>query len=268
VLSYERGRAKGSGRGVDRISLIDLLNGCSDLLESWDGHPSAVGVTIKLENLDAFRTRFCEVVASKMQQANFDDIIEIARELNIDDVDDYFMRGLELSHPFGQGNPEPVFLLKSVTIGDKPELFGTAKTHVTFWLNRRHAKRMLVIGWEMANNIPPIGVSPDLAVKVSLDFWNGNKFKLIIWWIGTLQGNMDAVVRYFGTILADQIEKLCRYHSLISEWNTKVNVVSRKDIGNFSLKHTVPCFSINKVVNFEPESSVVDVGTGGGFLWQ
>ncbi|MDR1255741.1 MAG: single-stranded-DNA-specific exonuclease RecJ [Puniceicoccales bacterium] len=179
VLSYERGLAKGSGRGVDFVDLLDILNNCSGLLESWGGHPLAVGVSLKLENLDAFRKRFCEIVASKMQDADFDEVIDIADEFNIDDIDDDFMRDLELLHPFGQGNPEPIFLLKSVTIRDMPELFGTAKTHIKFWLNRQYAKRILVIGWEMVDNIPPISVQLDLAIKISMDFWNGNRSKLI-----------------------------------------------------------------------------------------
>ncbi|MDR3274246.1 MAG: 16S rRNA (guanine(527)-N(7))-methyltransferase RsmG [Puniceicoccales bacterium] len=75
---------------------------------------------------------------------------------------------------------------------------------------------------------------------------------------------MDAMARYYGEIPTDQVEKLCRYHLLISEWNTKVNLISRKDIENFWSKHIIPCLSINKVVRFKPEASVVDVGTGGG----
>ncbi|MDR0680166.1 MAG: single-stranded-DNA-specific exonuclease RecJ [Puniceicoccales bacterium] len=179
VLSCERGLAKGSGRGVNFINLVEVLNGCSDLLESWGGHPVAVGISMKMENLEAFRARFCEIVASKMKNADFVEVIEIAGELNIDEIDDDFMHDLELLHPFGQANIEPIFLLKSVIIRDKPELFGNTKAHIKFWLNRQYAKRILVIGWEMADNIPPILVKLDLAIKISMDFWNGNKSKLI-----------------------------------------------------------------------------------------
>ncbi|MDR0680167.1 MAG: 16S rRNA (guanine(527)-N(7))-methyltransferase RsmG [Puniceicoccales bacterium] len=75
---------------------------------------------------------------------------------------------------------------------------------------------------------------------------------------------MDAVARCLDIIAADQMEKLCHYHLLISEWNTKINLISRGDMDNFWTKHIVPSLCINKVVQFVPGSSVIDVGTGGG----
>ncbi|MDR1255742.1 MAG: 16S rRNA (guanine(527)-N(7))-methyltransferase RsmG [Puniceicoccales bacterium] len=75
---------------------------------------------------------------------------------------------------------------------------------------------------------------------------------------------MDTLARYFGTIPADQAEMLRRYHALIVQWNSKINLISRKDIGNFWRKHILPCLCISKVLRFVPGSSAVDVGTGGG----
>ncbi|MDR2721066.1 MAG: single-stranded-DNA-specific exonuclease RecJ [Puniceicoccales bacterium] len=179
VLGRERGLVKGSGRSVSTTNLVDILSECSELLEAWGGHPFAVGVSVKSENLEAFRRRFCNIVSSKMKGTDFDEIIEIAGELDINAIDDDFMRDLELLHPFGQGNPEPMFLIKSVKIETKPELFGTTKAHLKFWLNCRCRKRIFVIGWEMAHNIPPTGTKLNLVAKISMDFWNGNRSKLI-----------------------------------------------------------------------------------------
>jgi single-stranded-DNA-specific exonuclease len=179
------------------------LNDCSDLLESWGGHPSAVGVLVKSENIDALRTRFCNIVAAKTRNTVFDEIIEIADELNLDDIDDDFMHDLELLHPFGQGNPEPIFLLRSIKIGSMPELFGTARSHVKFWLNRQYAKRILVIGWGMADNIPPIGVDLELAVKINMDFWNGNKSKrltLVDWHVSELYGHNKPLLQHIPAV--------------------------------------------------------------------
>jgi single-stranded-DNA-specific exonuclease len=179
VLGCERGLVKGSGRSIPPTSLVDILNECSELLETWGGHPFAVGISVKSENLEAFRERFCSIVSSKMQSMDFDEIIEIAGELDTNAIDDDFMRDLDLLHPFGQGNPEPMFLIKSVKIDAKPELFGTTKTHLKFWLNYQYRKRIFVIGWEMAHNIPPTGTKLDLIAKISIDFWNGNRSKLL-----------------------------------------------------------------------------------------
>ncbi|MDE5609039.1 MAG: 16S rRNA (guanine(527)-N(7))-methyltransferase RsmG [Bacteroidales bacterium] len=53
--------------------------------------------------------------------------------------------------------------------------------------------------------------------------------------------------------------------SLYAEWNAKINVISRKDMGNFYARHVLHSLAIAKVVSFLPGSRVVDVGTGGGF---
>jgi 16S rRNA (guanine527-N7)-methyltransferase len=75
---------------------------------------------------------------------------------------------------------------------------------------------------------------------------------------------MDVVTNYFGELSPVQLGKLQLYYSLIAEWNAKINLISRRDIGNFYCKHIIPCLSIGKVVNFARGTSVIDVGTGGG----
>ncbi len=177
VFGFERGLAKGSGRSISAVNLVNVCTNCSDLLESWGGHPLAIGVSIKPENIDAFREKFCQNVALLTKNVNTSEEIDLVDEVCVDDIDDDFIRDLELLHPFGQDNPEPIFLLNGIKIHDMPELFGTSKNHIKFWLNTQYSKRLLVIGWEMAAYIPPIEVDIDLAVKISMDYWNGKKFK-------------------------------------------------------------------------------------------
>lgn len=71
-------------------------------------------------------------------------------------------------------------------------------------------------------------------------------------------------MRYFDTLSVDQTEKIRLYGALIADWNTRINLVSRKDVGNFLPKHVVQCLCISKIVQFAPGTSVIDVGTGGG----
>lgn len=75
---------------------------------------------------------------------------------------------------------------------------------------------------------------------------------------------MDIIERYFPNLPAEQISKLLLYFQLITEWNTKINLISRKDIGNFIYRHIIPCLCINRIITFEKGNFVIDVGTGGG----
>jgi len=77
VLGNEGDLAKGSGRSVDGVSLVDVLGLCSEHLSSWGGHPMAVGVSLVKPQLDAFRARFAEAV--RQQCGN--DLIEARLEL-------------------------------------------------------------------------------------------------------------------------------------------------------------------------------------------
>ena len=76
---------------------------------------------------------------------------------------------------------------------------------------------------------------------------------------------MDIIEKYFPELSYDQKLKLKELKSNYKDWNQKINVISRKDIDNFYERHVLHSLSIAKVVTFENESRIIDVGTGGGF---
>ncbi|MDR1433475.1 MAG: single-stranded-DNA-specific exonuclease RecJ [Puniceicoccales bacterium] len=172
VFGHERNIAKGSGRSSDGTNLIDVLSDCPDLLETWGGHPYAVGISILPKNIDAFRKKFNEVLGRHLASSPSQEKLEFSSELKLEEIDNGFMEELEMLQPFGQKNPEPVFLVKTIKINCLPETFGARKNHVKFWLTDRHSKKMLVIGWNCAHNIPPIRTSLDLLVTVNHETWN------------------------------------------------------------------------------------------------
>ncbi len=75
---------------------------------------------------------------------------------------------------------------------------------------------------------------------------------------------MDYIIDRFPEISFNQIKCLAEYRRLITDWNQKINLISRKDIENFVHRHIVPCLCINRVVKFCNSDSIIDVGTGGG----
>jgi len=76
---------------------------------------------------------------------------------------------------------------------------------------------------------------------------------------------MDIVHKYFKDLSETQIQQFKELQLLYQDWNLKINVVSRKDIDELYLRHVLHSLGIAKVLNFKPGSSVLDVGTGGGF---
>ena len=76
---------------------------------------------------------------------------------------------------------------------------------------------------------------------------------------------MEELLHYFPNLTAHQISQFKLLSSLYKDWNLKINVVSRKDIDEIYLRHVLHSLAIAKVQPFLPGSSVLDVGTGGGF---
>lgn len=73
------------------------------------------------------------------------------------------------------------------------------------------------------------------------------------------------VFRYFPALTSGQKEKLAALRPIYERWNSMINVISRKDMDNFMIHHVLHSLAIARVISFRPGSSVLDVGTGGGF---
>ena len=76
---------------------------------------------------------------------------------------------------------------------------------------------------------------------------------------------MDKLIEIFPSLSASQIEKFKNMPVLYEDWNSKINVISRKDINFFYERHLLHSLGIAKVVQFLPNAKILDVGTGGGF---
>ncbi len=76
---------------------------------------------------------------------------------------------------------------------------------------------------------------------------------------------MEILTKYFTDLTDQQTNQLGRLGSLYEEWNTKINVISRKDIEQLYERHVLHSLAIAKVIRFKPGTTVLDVGTGGGF---
>jgi 16S rRNA (guanine527-N7)-methyltransferase len=75
----------------------------------------------------------------------------------------------------------------------------------------------------------------------------------------------ENIFRYFPLLSAIQKEKLLQLKEIYISWNSRINVISRKDMDNFFIHHVLHSMAIAKVIDFLPDTAILDVGTGGGF---
>ncbi len=76
---------------------------------------------------------------------------------------------------------------------------------------------------------------------------------------------MKTISKYFPDLDQEKIDKLAQLKDLYFEWNEKINVISRKDTENFYERHVLHSLAIAKIIQFKPDTKILDVGTGGGF---
>ena len=76
---------------------------------------------------------------------------------------------------------------------------------------------------------------------------------------------MELIQRYFPNLSDLQYQQLVALGELYSDWNAKINVISRKDMAHFYERHVLHSLAIAKVIQFKPDTQILDVGTGGGF---
>ena len=80
-----------------------------------------------------------------------------------------------------------------------------------------------------------------------------------------MQETIDLIVKYFPSLTQVQQEQFFKLGALYEDWNSKVNLISRKDLPQLMERHVLHSLAIAKIISFLPNTKVLDVGTGGGF---
>ena len=76
---------------------------------------------------------------------------------------------------------------------------------------------------------------------------------------------MRTILKYFPELTDLQQQQIAALYDLYADWNTKINVISRKDIDNLYEHHVLHSLAIAKAIQFRPGTQILDFGTGGGF---
>lgn len=183
VLGNEVSQAKGSGRSVGGVNLVEVLGDCADLLTSWGGHPMAVGVALAKDRLPDFRERFAAAIRRRSGDRPAIPELPIAVWLEPGQIRESLMDELTRLHPFGQANPEPVFGLRGVVLRQRPEVF--KGLHFRFVVEEPDThRRHYGVAWKMADRVPPAGVPVDLAVELAWNHFNDRRtlqLELVDW---------------------------------------------------------------------------------------
>ncbi len=174
VFTESNGIIAGSARSVPGFDIYEAIYACRDLLEQFGGHMFAAGITMKRDNLDAFRRRFEEVVATSIDERLLIPEIEINAALDPADVTPKFYNILRQFGPFGPQNMKPLFVTQGVVDNGWTKVVGT--DHIRFYVKKNEAN-LQGVGFGMAEHISKIksGEPFDICYSLEENEWNGRK---------------------------------------------------------------------------------------------
>lgn len=134
IISRGETEAKGSGRSIEGFSLFEAICACSDLLIKFGGHPMAAGITLKPENIEAFRKRINRYAAEHFPQMPTQ-TVTLDCKLNPAALSVSMAQSLTQLEPFGNGNPQPVFGLFNMELSNVTPVGGGGHLRLTLEKN-------------------------------------------------------------------------------------------------------------------------------------
>ena len=134
IISRSETEAKGSGRSIEGFSLFEAICACGDLLIKFGGHPMAAGITLKPENIEAFRKRINRYAAEHFPQMPTQ-TVTLDCKLNPAALSVSMAQSLTQLEPFGNGNPQPVFGLFNMELSNVTPVGGGGHLRLTLEKN-------------------------------------------------------------------------------------------------------------------------------------
>lgn len=166
----------GSLRSVPGLNIIEVVERCGDLLEKFGGHAQAAGLTVKNERLPEFRARFDEIVNELLPDEIGEPELIIDIRLEPEHLTMELLSDINGFAPFGQGNPEPVFLLDELVIRNV-RFVGAGEKHlkITFLPPDGSGKNIDGIAFSLGGRFPDLkeGDRVSVVFQLSENTWNG-----------------------------------------------------------------------------------------------
>jgi len=134
VAIDEEGIGKGSGRSIDGVSLVEAIRACENDLLAGGGHAMAAGLSIEETKMDRFRENFARYVLDTTSEDQRRPTLMYDAEISFDQLSLEFLASYDLLQPFGNGNPQPVFVSRGVGLSRPP--LHMKNNHLRFMLRQ------------------------------------------------------------------------------------------------------------------------------------
>ncbi|HET7601871.1 MAG TPA: single-stranded-DNA-specific exonuclease RecJ, partial [Gemmatimonadales bacterium] len=171
LVAFDGDVGKGSGRSISAFDLHSALHECGALLERYGGHRMAAGLTIRRENLAAFRERFAAVARERLRPEDLGPEQRIDLVIALEEATEELERLSRHLEPCGTGNPAPVFGVRGAQLASARRV-GSGHLKATLL---EGFTRIPAIGFNWADRVTWLPTDPvDAAFRLEMNEWNGN----------------------------------------------------------------------------------------------
>jgi single-stranded-DNA-specific exonuclease len=170
IVAFDsNGLGKGSGRGIEGLSLVAALGRCETWLEKFGGHEMAAGLTIREENFPAFTDAFKSAARGLLSEEKLQPRLHLDHELTFAELNSDLLRWHQALQPFGSGNLQPMFFARAVEPVIAPQIL--KEKHLVLRLRQKNHFRRAIF-FDGASS--PLPASPwDIAFRISADEYEG-----------------------------------------------------------------------------------------------
>ncbi len=170
VISFdEHGIGKGSGRSIPGVSLVQAIHHCHASLISGGGHEMAAGLAIAEDQLDNFRAEFNAFVKENTSKEQRKPVLLIDAEVQFRELSLELLDSYELLEPFGNANPQPVFMTRNVMLNQAPRRLTGGHMRLSLRQNDTECEAMYFNGSQIDLPDPPW----DVAFTIDRNTWRG-----------------------------------------------------------------------------------------------
>ena len=176
IFRKDEDASTGSFRSIPQINIIETIGKFGGMLMKFGGHSQAAGATIKNENFVKFCEKMSEEIEKKLKDCDFSEEILVDAKIDAKDVDFALVDDIEKLKPFGEGNREPVFMIKNLTVRET-RIVGNGNKHIKLFLACENEPKIFEAisfnGYEKFSHIN-VGDKIDILCNLQKDEWNGN----------------------------------------------------------------------------------------------
>ncbi len=165
---------RGSARGIPEFHVFEALEFCQGVLRKFGGHKAAAGFSLPTGNLDALRSRLSLFAHQCLQPEHLKPLLKIDAQANLNQINHHLYQQLDVLHPCGIENPDPVFWTPNVQVVEQ-KIVG--KGHLKLTLSQDTGTvpfKLKAIAWRKAGDYFPLPPRVDISYRLRENSWNGN----------------------------------------------------------------------------------------------